>query len=125
MESDVYRDTSGKIRKIPGAVPYFVDVTQFSKTQTKTAIEVDFDPARIPSEQLERSLAEETSPTHEDIDERAGECENGFQYEFLDEALEHPEGLGFKKPTDQNRSINKENCKNCTVAESRSQIDGR
>ena len=59
-------------------------------------------------------------------EEQPDEDPCGFQYDFLDEALEHPEGLGFKLIKNQNKPFSdKESCKTCLIAESRSQIDER
>lgn len=131
-ESDVYRDTSGKIRKINGALPHYPNVPQISnstiaaKSETSSIVRPACGLNRNPSKQVKESAMDETlrktSPTSEDFDTVVTD----FQYEFLAEALEHPEGLGFKVYKNRSNFISGvENCKTCVMAESRSRIDER
>lgn len=118
-EDDIYLDAKGKLRRIPKSVPVFKTVPQVGATIPRTKISDDFDP------DLENtSLSDGTSDDPEqDVEYR--------DYEFLDEAFAHPEGLGFgidesqreTSLTDANDS--QTNCSSCKTATQTQKDDKR
>lgn len=77
-------DPQGKLRRIPKSVPVFKTVAQVGDTTRRRTFLDDLN-----------SDSENASPL-EKTSNKSKEDYEFSEYEFLDEAFEHPEGLGFQ-----------------------------
>lgn len=112
-------DVHGKLHRMSKSVPVFETVAQVGETTRRSKLSLSYE-----------SDAENTPPNtlpSQNVCEPSEKPQEYMEYEFLDEAFVHPEGLGFGSSVNcaSNANETHSSCANCVTSAQKREKDRR